>query len=179
MRRKVSGRNGKRSASPDYPERRPQTQNKKRKSNHEKSKHSVQTNSRGSGPAALRLLCGSVCLGIYSGSSPRHGAVQWHCLRIRSIGVRHRVRAFNSRGQLRTREPVGSLHRDSGILPAPCAPNPDLCENNIPYAGTFDWFAANGDEIYGTFEGYLARQKRPECKTTMRLPQSSRRESAG
>jgi hypothetical protein len=25
----------------------------------------------------------------------------------------------------------------------------------IPYTGTFDWFAANGDEIYGTFEGYL------------------------
>ena len=32
---------------------------------------------------------------------------------------------------------------------------PDLCANNIPYTGTFDWFAANGDEIYGTFEGYL------------------------
>ena len=25
----------------------------------------------------------------------------------------------------------------------------------IPYTGTFDWFAANGDELYGTFEGYL------------------------
>jgi hypothetical protein len=25
----------------------------------------------------------------------------------------------------------------------------------IPYTGIFDWFAANGDEIYGTFEGYL------------------------
>jgi hypothetical protein len=36
--RKVSGRNGKRSASPGYPERRPQTQNKKRKSYYEKQK---------------------------------------------------------------------------------------------------------------------------------------------
>ena len=23
------------------------------------------------------------------------------------------------------------------------------------YTGAFDWFAANGDEIYGAFEGYL------------------------
>jgi hypothetical protein len=35
-RRKVSGRNGKRSAFLDYPERRPHTQNKKRKTNYEK-----------------------------------------------------------------------------------------------------------------------------------------------
>jgi hypothetical protein len=47
---KLSGRNGKRSPSPDYPKRRPQTQNKKRKSNYEKSKHSVQTNGRSSDP---------------------------------------------------------------------------------------------------------------------------------
>jgi hypothetical protein len=33
-------------------------------------------------------------------------------------------------------------------------PDPNLCANNIPYTGTFHWFAANGDEIYGTFEGY-------------------------
>src|SRR6266480_120821 len=69
MRRKVSGRNGKRSAFRDHQERRPQTQNKKRKS-HEKSKHSVQTNSRTSHPAVPRLLCGSVYLGTHSGSSP-------------------------------------------------------------------------------------------------------------
>ena len=25
----------------------------------------------------------------------------------------------------------------------------------IPYTGSFDWFAADGDEIYGTFVGYL------------------------
>jgi hypothetical protein len=29
----------------------------------------------------------------------------------------------------------------------------DVC--NGTYTGTFHWFAANGDEIYGTFEGYL------------------------
>jgi hypothetical protein len=34
---------------------------------------------------------------------------------------------------------------------------PNFCEDppNITYTGTFDWFAANGDEISGTFEGYL------------------------
>src|SRR4029453_5956000 len=66
MRRKVSGRNGKRSASPGYLRTTATTQNKKAKP-HEKSKHSVQTNSRGSYPAAARLLCSSVYLGTYSG----------------------------------------------------------------------------------------------------------------
>jgi hypothetical protein len=34
---------------------------------------------------------------------------------------------------------------------------PNFCENppNITYIGTFHWFAANGDEISGTFDGYL------------------------
>jgi hypothetical protein len=34
---------------------------------------------------------------------------------------------------------------------------PNFCEDppNITYTGTFDWFAANDDEISGTFEGYL------------------------
>jgi hypothetical protein len=34
---------------------------------------------------------------------------------------------------------------------------PNFCENppNITYIGSFHWFAANGDEIYGTFDGYL------------------------
>ena len=45
--------------------------------------------------------------------------------------------------------------------PRPCEPDPDLCENNVPYTGTFDWFAANGDEIYGTFEGYLCPTETP------------------
>ena len=35
---------------------------------------------------------------------------------------------------------------------------PNFCEDppNITYTGTFDWFAANGDEIFGTFDGYLS-----------------------
>src|SRR6266566_6887129 len=35
---------------------------------------------------------------------------------------------------------------------------PNFCEDppNITYTGTFDWFAANGDEISGTFAGYLS-----------------------
>jgi hypothetical protein len=34
---------------------------------------------------------------------------------------------------------------------------PNFCENppNITYTGSFHWFAANDDEIYGTFDGYL------------------------
>jgi hypothetical protein len=66
---------GKRSPSLGYPERRPQTQNKKRKSHYEKSKHSIQTKGRTSDPAAPRLPCGSVYLGTKSRVSPRPGAV--------------------------------------------------------------------------------------------------------
>ena len=29
----------------------------------------------------------------------------------------------------------------------------DVC--NSTFIGSFHWFAANGDELYGTFEGYL------------------------
>jgi hypothetical protein len=40
---------------------------------------------------------------------------------------------------------------------------PNFCENppNITYTGTFDWFAANGDEISGTFDGYLSPTETP------------------
>jgi len=39
---------------------------------------------------------------------------------------------------------------------------PNFCEPpNITYTGTFDWFAANGDEISGTFEGYLSPTETP------------------
>jgi hypothetical protein len=40
---------------------------------------------------------------------------------------------------------------------------PDFCEDppNITYTGTFDWFAANGDEISGTFDGYLSPTETP------------------
>jgi hypothetical protein len=50
---------------------------------------------------------------------------------------------------------LGAFTGTAEFSPRPCAPDPDLCENNIPYTGTFDWFAANGDEIYGTFDGYM------------------------
>jgi hypothetical protein len=40
---------------------------------------------------------------------------------------------------------------------------PNFCEDppNITYTGTFDWFAANGDEISGTFEGFLSPTETP------------------
>jgi hypothetical protein len=56
---------------------------------------------------------------------------------------------------------LGAFTGTAEFFPRPCDPDPDLCENNIPYTGTFDWFAANGDEIYGTFEGYLCPTETP------------------
>jgi hypothetical protein len=40
---------------------------------------------------------------------------------------------------------------------------PNFCEEppNITYTGTFDWFAAKGDEITGTFDGYLSPTDTP------------------
>jgi len=40
---------------------------------------------------------------------------------------------------------------------------PNFCDDppNITYTGTFDWFAANGDEFYGTFDGYLTPTATP------------------
>jgi hypothetical protein len=56
---------------------------------------------------------------------------------------------------------LGAFTGTAEFFPRPCAPDPDLCEHNVPYTGTFDWFAANGDEIYGTFEGYLCPTETP------------------
>jgi hypothetical protein len=56
---------------------------------------------------------------------------------------------------------LGAFTGTAEFFPRPCEPDPNLCENNIPYTGTFDWFAANGDEIYGTFEGYLCPTETP------------------
>jgi len=56
---------------------------------------------------------------------------------------------------------LGAFTGTAEFFPRPCDPDPDLCENNIPYTGTFDWFAANGDEISGTFEGYLCPTETP------------------
>ena len=56
---------------------------------------------------------------------------------------------------------LGAFTGTAEFSPRPCDPDPDLCENNVPYTGTFDWFAANGDEIYGTFEGYMCPTQTP------------------
>ena len=56
---------------------------------------------------------------------------------------------------------LGAFTGSAEFFIRPCEPDPGLCENNIPYTGTFDWFAANGDEIYGTFEGYLCPTETP------------------
>ena len=118
--------------------------------------------------AAARLLCGSVYLGTHSGSSPRHGALQLHCLG--SVDSQSgtecepstHVINFGHANQL------GAFTGTADFVTHPCDPDPDLCENNIPYTGTFDWFAANGDEISGTFEGYPVPNTRRKCTTIMK-----------
>ena len=44
---------------------------------------------------------------------------------------------------------LGSFSGSAEFYPG----SPDPTTGCIPYTGTFDWFAANGDEIYGTFQG--------------------------
>jgi hypothetical protein len=56
---------------------------------------------------------------------------------------------------------LGAFTGTADFSPRPCNPDPDLCDGNIPYTGTFHWFAANGDEISGTFEGYLCPTETP------------------
>jgi hypothetical protein len=56
---------------------------------------------------------------------------------------------------------LGAFTGTAEFSPRPCEPDPDLCADNVPYTGTFDWFAANGDEIFGTFEGYLCPTETP------------------
>ena len=56
---------------------------------------------------------------------------------------------------------LGAFTGTAEFFPRPCEPDPNLCANNIPDTLTFDWFAANGDEIYGTFQGYLCPTETP------------------
>ena len=166
-RRKLSGRNGKRSASPDYPERWPQT--KTRKGNQIMKNRNVQFKPT----AGFRSRC---CSPALRQCLSRHPLRQQPATWCRSMPL--------SRGTLKLRSfcPECTLHghaivfgnanqlgvfTGTGEFSRPCTRS-DLCENNVPYTGSFHWFAANGDEIFGTFEGYLTRQKRRECSTTMK-----------
>jgi len=56
---------------------------------------------------------------------------------------------------------LGVFTGSAEFFPRPCAPNPNLCANNIPYTGTFDWFSSEGDEIFGTFDGYACPTETP------------------
>ena len=67
------------------------------------------------------------------------------------------ILVFNSGGA----NNLGVFTGTAEFFPRPCAPNPNLCENNIPYTGTFNWFSADGDEIRGTFEGYACPTETP------------------
>ena len=150
MRRKVSGRNGKRSAFPDHQERRPQTQNKKRKSNYEKSKHSVQTNNRGSDPASPRLLAAV----FISAPIPAAAATRWCRLTALVSGYIDTSESLARRATIHDTRSISETRPISEPTPGPAeSASQDVC--NSTYIGTFHWFAENGDEIYGTFGGYL------------------------
>ena len=73
----------------------------------------------------------------------------------RSVSLQHTLSTSDTRTNW-------GLHWTADFVTHPCDPDPDLCENNIPYTGTFDWFAANGDEISGTFEGDPCPTDTPE-----------------
>jgi len=74
------------------------------------------------------------------------------------------ILVFNSGGA----NQLGVFTGTAEFFPRPCEPDPDLCENNIPYTGTFDWFAAEDDESPALSRGTYAQQKRRECTTTMK-----------
>ena len=128
--RKLSGRNGKTVCVFGLPRTKTTTRKNKRKSNYEKSIHSVQTNSSVSDPPARRLLCGSVYLGTHSRVRPQPGAIQWHCHGAQLVAVLYGLlRSYRSRVQFRRRESVGSLYRHRGIFPASLRTRPEsLCK---------------------------------------------------
>src|SRR5437016_14101671 len=47
---------------------------------------------------------------------------------------------------------LGAFTGTADFVTRPCDPDPDPRANNIPYTGTFDWFAATGNGIVATFE---------------------------
>ena len=166
MRHKVSGRNRKRSASPDYPERRPQTQNKKE--NHIMKNRNIQFKATAGVLIPLLLACSATVFisaptpAAARDMVPFNGTVSGYVDSQSGTECEPSIHVVN----FGHANQLGAFTGTAEFSPLPCAPDPDLCENNIPYTGTFDWFAANGDEISGTFEGYTARRKRRECTTT-------------
>ena len=80
-------------------------------------------------PLLMPLLLACFAAVFISSPTPAfaraRGAVQRHCLGVReTLSPGSGVRAFNTRGQLRTREPLGSVHWNRGILPAPLRTRP-------------------------------------------------------
>src|ERR1041385_655690 len=148
---------------PVHPERGPQTGNKKK--NYNMKNRNIQFNAIAlcRKNAGLLLAClAAVFISVPTPSSARDevpfngvvaGYVEFQSgtecepsIHVINFGHAHQLGAFTGTAE---------------FSPRPCDPDPDLCENNIPYTGTFDWFAANGDEISGTFEGYLCPTETP------------------
>ena len=169
MRRKVSGRNGKRSAFPDYPERRPQTQNKKRKS-HMKNRN-MQFKPTAGLLIPLLLACFAAVFISAPNSASAGGQVPFNATLsgyVETLGVSAPVHYPRTRDRFRKRDPIGSLHRNRRIL-VPLQPDPDLCENS-----TIHWqlslVCGQQRRNLRHFRGVPdARRERLACTTTMKL----------
>jgi hypothetical protein len=142
-------------------ERRSQTQNKK--GNHIMKNRNIQFKPTAGVMIPLLLVClAAVFISAPNVASARdelpfNGTVSGYNEPPSGTACEPSIRAINS-GHANH---LGRFAGTAEFFPRPCEPDPDLCENNIPYTGTFDWFAANGDEIYGTFEGYLCPTETP------------------
>src|SRR4030095_9323268 len=156
MRRKVSGRNRKRSASPGSPGTKA-TKPKTRKGNHIMKNRNIQL--KPTAELLIPVLLGCLAAVFFSAPNtasardqvPFNGVVSGYVESQSGTECEPSTHVIN----FGHANQLGAFTGTAEFFPRPCEPNPDLCENNIPYTGTFDWFAANGDEIYGTVEGYL------------------------
>ena len=167
-RRNLSGRNGKRFPSPGYAERRPQTQNKKRKSHYEKSKHSVKTNSRTSDPTAPRLPCGSVFLGTQSRVSPRrvpfNGTVSGYVDSQSGTECEPSIHVIN----FGHANQLGAFTGTAEFSRALANPIRIFVKIIFPTLAPLTGLRPTATKSPALSRGTCARQKRRECTTTMK-----------
>ena len=79
-----------------------------------------------------------------------------------------RVRAFRTRDRFRTREPIGSLHWDGGILRTLARPIRIFVKITIPTLAPLTGLRPTATKSTALSRGSCARQKPRECTTTMK-----------
>src|SRR5206468_10363152 len=162
-RRKLSGRNEKRSASSGSPEPRPR--NPKQEGKYIMKSRNIQFKATALRCKNTGLLLACFAAVFISAPTPAaardmvpfNGTVSGYVESQSGTECEPSLHVVN----FGNANQLGAFTGTAEFFPRPCEPDPDLCENNIPYTGTFDWFAANGDEISGTFEGYLCPTETP------------------